>query len=130
MDTWMLIRLTTNGFVCFLLEVVMLVGVIKKQPTVALLGMEAKYKGVTITTCEVVWLQKIFSNLGQSVNVLVVIYCDNINNILLVNNPIYHVRTKHIEMHYHFIRRKFEQKKLTLFISILKIKLLTFSQRL
>jgi hypothetical protein len=42
--------------------------------------------------------------LGQSVDAPFVIYCDNINSILLANNPIYHVRTKHIEVHYHFIR--------------------------
>jgi hypothetical protein len=39
-------------------------------------------------------------------DVLVVIYCDNISSILLANNPIYHVRTKHIEVHYHFVREK------------------------
>ncbi len=39
-------------------------------------------------------------------DVLIVIYCDNIISILLVNNPVYHVRTKHIEVHYHFIRKK------------------------
>jgi hypothetical protein len=36
----------------------------------------------------------------------VVIYRDNISNILLVNNPVYYVRTKHIDVHYHFIREK------------------------
>jgi len=36
----------------------------------------------------------------------VVIYCDNISSILLANNLAYHVRTKHIEMHYHFIKEK------------------------
>ncbi len=36
----------------------------------------------------------------------VVIYSDNISSILLANNPVYHVRTKHIEVHYHFIREK------------------------
>jgi len=40
------------------------------------------------------------------VDVLVVIYCDNISSILLANNPVYHARTKHIEVHYHFIREK------------------------
>jgi hypothetical protein len=35
-----------------------------------------------------------------------VIYCDNSNNILFVNNLIYHVRTKHIEVHYHFVIEK------------------------
>jgi hypothetical protein len=40
------------------------------------------------------------------VDVPVVIYCDNINSILLANNPVYHVRTKHIEVHYHFAKKK------------------------
>jgi hypothetical protein len=44
--------------------------------------------------------------LGQLVDVHIVIYCDNISSILLANNPIYHVRTKHIEVHYHFISEK------------------------
>jgi hypothetical protein len=78
----------------------------KKQPTIALSSMEAEYKGATIVTCEIVWLQKLLSNLGQLVDVHIVIYCDNINNILLVNNLVYLVKTKHIEMHYHFIKEK------------------------
>ncbi len=42
----------------------------------------------------------------------VVIYCDNISSILLVNNPVYHARTKHIEVHYHFIREKVLAKEI------------------
>ncbi len=68
--------------------------------------MEAAYKGVVIVAYEVVWLQKLLSYLGQLVDVLVVIYCDNISSILLTNNLVYHVRTKHIEVHYHFIKEK------------------------
>jgi hypothetical protein len=86
----------------------------KKQPTIALSNMEAEYKGATITACEVVWLQKLLSDLGQSMDALVVIYCDNISSILLANNPVYHVRTKHIEMHYHFIRKKVLAKEIDL----------------
>jgi len=48
------------------------------------------------------------------VDALVVIYCDNINSILLANNSVYHVRTKHIEVHYHFIREKFLAKEIDL----------------
>ena len=44
----------------------------------------------------------------------VVIYCDNISSILLVNNPVYHARTKHIEVHYHFIREKVLAKEINL----------------
>jgi hypothetical protein len=78
----------------------------KKQPIVALSSTKVEYKSVTIVACEIVWLQKLLSNLGQLVDAHVVIYCDNINNILFANNPVYHVRTKHIEVHYHFIREK------------------------
>jgi len=44
----------------------------------------------------------------------VVIYCDNINSILLANNLVYRVRTKHIEVHYHFIRKKILAKEINL----------------
>jgi len=86
----------------------------KKQPIVALSSTEVEYRGATIATCEVVWLQKLLSDLGQSVDAPVVIYCDNINNILFANNLVYHARTKHIEVHYHFIREKVIGKKIDL----------------
>jgi hypothetical protein len=76
----------------------------KKQPTFALSSTEVEYKSIAIVACEVVWLQKLLSHLGQSVDALVVIYYDNISSILLANNSVYHARTKHIEVHYHFIR--------------------------
>jgi hypothetical protein len=47
-------------------------------------------------------------------HVPVVIYCDNINSILLANNPVYHARTKHIEVHYHFIKEKVLAKEIDL----------------
>ncbi len=45
---------------------------------------------------------------------LIVIYCDNISNILLANNPVYHVKTKHIEVHYHFIKEKVLAREISL----------------
>jgi len=48
------------------------------------------------------------------VGILIVIYCDNISSILLANNPVYHVRTKHIEVHYHFIRKKVLAREINL----------------
>jgi hypothetical protein len=48
------------------------------------------------------------------VDVPTVIYCDNISSILLANNPVYHARTKHIQVHYHFIRKKVLAKEIDL----------------
>jgi hypothetical protein len=86
----------------------------KKQPTVALSSTEAEYRGGVIVACEVVWLQKLLSDLGQLVDAPIVISCDNISSILLANNPVYHARTKHIEVHYHFIREKVLAKEIDL----------------
>jgi hypothetical protein len=86
----------------------------KKQPTVTLLSTEAEYKGATIAACEIVRLQKVLSDLGHSVDAPIVIYFDNINSILLANNPVYHARTKHIEVHYHFIKEKVLAKEIDL----------------
>jgi histone deacetylase 1/2 len=44
----------------------------------------------------------------------IVIYCDNIGIILLTKNPVYHARTKHIKVHYHFIREKVLAKEIDL----------------
>jgi hypothetical protein len=86
----------------------------KKQPTIALSSTEAEYRGAAIAACDVVWLQKLLSDLGQLVDAPVVIYCDNISSILLANNLVYHAKTKHIEVHYHFIREKVPEKKIDL----------------
>ena len=39
-------------------------------------------------------------------NLQIIIYCDNMSSIYLANNPVFHARTKHIEVHYHFVREK------------------------
>jgi hypothetical protein len=45
---------------------------------------------------------------------LVVIYCDNISSILFANNPVYHAKTKRIEVHHHFIREKILAREINL----------------
>ncbi len=44
----------------------------------------------------------------------VVIYCANISSILFANNPVYHTKTKHIKVHYHFSREKVIAKEINL----------------
>ena len=36
----------------------------------------------------------------------VVIHCDNLSSIQLARNPVFHARTKHIEVHYHYVRER------------------------
>ena len=50
-------------------------------------------------------------NVGQDVMTL---YCDNLSAINISKNPIQHSRTKHIDIHHHFIRELVEEKVVTL----------------
>ena len=75
----------------------------KKQTTVALSSTKVEYRGASRVACEVAWLCKILTDLCVNVTHKVVIYCNNLSSIQLARNPVFHARTKHIEVHYHFI---------------------------
>lgn len=78
----------------------------KLQPTVSLSTTEAEYRAATEAAQECVWLVELMKNLNQKVEHPVLMRCDNISAIKLAQNPVFHARTKHIEVHYHFIREK------------------------
>jgi len=98
-------RRSISGFM-FSFGSVAVTWISKKQPTVALSSTEAEYRGAAMATCEVAWLRKLLGDLGLHVDIQVVIYCDNLSSIQLARNPMFHAWTKHIEVHYHFIREK------------------------
>jgi histone deacetylase 1/2 len=53
-----------------------------------------------------------------------VLWCDNIGDMYFSSNPVFHARTKHIEVEFYFVRKRVTQK----LSSLLKINLLTSSQ--
>ncbi|MCO5587017.1 hypothetical protein L7F22_040962 [Adiantum nelumboides] len=73
---------------------------------VALSSTEAEYRGAVVAACGVAWLKLLLGDLGIQVQRPVVIHCDNLSSIQLAQNPVFHARTKHIEVHYHFIRER------------------------
>lgn len=48
----------------------------------------------------------LFKDINIRLPLALVLWCDNISALALASNPIYHARTKHIEVDYHFIREK------------------------
>ncbi|MCO5600011.1 hypothetical protein L7F22_054119 [Adiantum nelumboides] len=78
----------------------------KKQPTITLLSIEADYRGAVVAACEVAGLELLLGDLGIQVQRPVVIHCDNLSSIQLAQNLVFHARTKHIEVHYHFIKER------------------------
>jgi hypothetical protein len=67
------------------------------------LSTEAEYRGAAFVTCEAIWLKRLLKDLHE-VSDPTVIYSDNLNSIQLAKNPVLHAQTKHIEVHYHFVR--------------------------
>jgi plasmid replication initiation protein len=63
---------------------------------------------------ESTWLIRLLKNLRQSTKAAVTLYCDNQSTIRLAENPVFHARTKHVEVHYHFIREKVLQEEIEL----------------
>lgn len=80
---------------------------------VALSSTEAEYRALANTATSVAWLQSLFTEPGISLSSSPIIFCDNISAGSLASNPVYHARTKHIEIDAHYIREQVLAKKLT-----------------
>ena len=64
----------------------------------ALLSTEAEYRGVIVAMCEAIWLKRLLRDLHVEVADLIPIYCDDVSCMQLAKNPMFHARTKHIEL--------------------------------
>jgi hypothetical protein len=78
----------------------------KKQHTVSRSSAEAEYRSMATTTCELKWLKGILSNLGVVHDEPMIIHCDSQTAIHIAKNPVFHERTKHIEVDCHFVRNE------------------------
>ena len=78
----------------------------KKQSTVSKSSAEAKYRAMSQAAAEVTWLIRLLSELGISQTHSVTLHCDNKSALQIAKNPVFHQRTKHIDIDCHFTRQK------------------------
>jgi len=97
----------TSGF-CFMLGNSCISWLSKKQPTVATSSCEAEYRAAFTAMVECVWLKRlVVADLGVGHPSATTIFTDDSHNALAVaRNPVFHARTKHIEVHYHYVRER------------------------
>jgi len=75
----------------------------KKQTFFALSTTKVEYIVDILVSCEAIWLQKLLAMIFDHVLELTVIFCDNQSYVKLIENLIFHYKSMHIEIKYHFI---------------------------
>lgn len=85
-----------------------------KQRTVALSTTEAEYMGITEAVKESIYLKNFLIELGFEELSQITLWSDNQGASLLTRNDIYHQRSKHIDIRYHFVREALKNNQLQL----------------
>jgi hypothetical protein len=86
----------------------------KRQPTVSISTTEAEYIALSASAREAIWIRQLMAELGFEQKAATLIYGDNMSSLTLAKHPSQHSRTKHIDVHYHFVREKVEEKMIVL----------------
>ena len=67
---------------------------------------EAEYRSMAHTIVGFTWLTFILRDLKVPLQSPLILFCDNLNALHMTVNPVFHARSKHIELDYHFIQER------------------------
>ena len=85
----------------------------RMQKCIALSTIEAEYIAATEACKEAIWLSRLVADLGYTGDIPL-LHCDSQSAIQLAKNPVFHAKTKHVDVKYHFIREVIEDKLIRL----------------
>jgi hypothetical protein len=80
---------------------------------------DAEYKAIANVITEIMWVQTLLNELGILHPHVASLCCNNLGATYLSADPVFLVKTKHIEVDYHFVRGRVARKQLNVrFISL------------
>eukprot|EP00877_Chromochloris_zofingiensis_P001915 jgi/Chrzof1/11724/Cz06g07040.t1 len=109
-------RKSTSGYI-FILHGGAITWSSKRQATVAASTTEAEYMAAAAAVKEALWLRTLLSELQLDID-NITIMADNQSAIKLLRNPISSMRTKHIDVAYHFARERVVRKEVVFSVEI------------
>lgn len=86
----------------------------RKQRTVSRSSAEAEYRAMAMLVQELIWLKEMLKTLGIQHDQPMIVKCDSKSAIHIATNPVFHERTKHIEIDCHFERDEVLSKNIHL----------------
>nr|GEY86103.1 hypothetical protein [Tanacetum cinerariifolium] len=86
----------------------------KKKGCTALSTAEVEYVSLSACCAQVLWMRTKFTDYGFHFN-KIPIYYNSKSAIAISCNPVQHSRTKHIDVHYHFIKEHAEKDTIELY---------------
>jgi hypothetical protein len=96
-------RKSTSGGI-FSINLQLFLGTVGNRDLWHLVQQKQEYMAESQATCEAIWMRKILVGLFGSHLDLTVIHCDNQSCIKLSINPVFHDRSKNIDIQYHHLR--------------------------
>lgn len=81
----------------------------KKQATACRSSADSVYRAMALTTCRSFGLERLLQDIGFSEKQPTALFCDNKAATHIAANPMFHERTKHIEIYCNLIREKLQQ---------------------
>ncbi|KAK4390694.1 Retrovirus-related Pol polyprotein from transposon RE2 [Sesamum angolense] len=81
---------------------------LKNRPQFPRSSAEAEYRSMASTVCELLWITYLLRDFGVSVSLPIPFWCDNQAALHITANPVFHERTKHLDIDCHLVRDQFK----------------------